>query len=428
MRSIFLAFVFFAMIVMVFRGPFLGPAVYMWVELDRPHSLSYTFLSGMPISFITAVLAVVAAAFTGYIKVPKEKLILSLLLIWMLWFTITTFGWAEFPELAFGKWDQSIKTVGFSLFMAFVVRSRLHIEGFITIYVLTIALWTISAGIKTLAGGGGYGSSAMIFIDKTPISPGGILSAVSVLTIPFILWLKKHMTLIPKSIYRSTFFNALIVSHVLTVIGTTQRNGVVCLVALIFFIIMFQKNRVRNIFIFMIFIVIGSFFVPEEWTQRMDTIQNYEEDSSAMHRIQIWLWTLDYVEKHPLGGGFKLQLGHPDVRIEAHSIYFEVLGEHGYPGLIIFLLLNFVAILKLRQIRLNTVRTEETEWIRDLATAILMVILVFLVGGTFVHIAFLFVLYANLALTIVLVSYQRNELSAASDTEGLRRHRATALR
>ena len=415
------------MIVMVFRGPFLGPAVYMWVELDRPHSLSYSFLSGMPVSFITALVAVGAAAFTGYIKIPKERLILSLLMAWILWFTLSTFLWAQYPEAAFGKWDQSIKTVGFSLFMAFVVRSRLHIEGFITIYVLTIALWTIPGGMKALVGGGGYGSNAMIFINKTPISPGGILSAVSVLTIPFILWLKKHMTLIPKSVYRSTFFNALILAHVLTVIGTTQRNGVVCMAALIFFIIMFQKNRMRNILIFMVFIAIGSFFVPEAWTERMGYIENYEEDGSAMHRITIWLWTLDYVESHPLGGGFKVHLSDPDVKKEAHSIYFEVLGEHGYPGLILFLLMIYVATLKLRQIRSKTIVTEETEWIRDLATAVLTVILVFLVGGMFVHIAFLFVLYANLALTMILVSYQRIEAAARVATGNVQQRKAAAF-
>ena len=396
------------MLLVVLRSPFLGPSVYMWVELARPHALSYAILKGAPVSFITAVVALIAAILSRSIQFPKERLLLYLIVIWVVWFSITTFLWAEFPAAAFEKWDKSIKTIAFALFMTTVVRTRIHIEAFVFIYVLTISLWTIPAGIKSLGGGGGYGSQAMIMISGTPISAGGILSAVSVFTIPFILWLKKHSVLAPRGIYRDCFFIALIGAHILTVIGTVQRNGVVCLIALIFLIIIFNKRRFRNLFIRLTVMSIGAFFVPEQWTERMDTIQNFEDSNSATGRIENWLWTIDYVESPPLGGGFKVGLS--VTGMDAHSSYFEVLQEHGYPGLIIFLILLCVAMLKLRNIRINTAVTNETKWQRDLATSLLMVVCVYIVGGLFVHLAFLFVLYSCLALTICLVSFQQHEM------------------
>ncbi len=282
-------------------------------------------------------------------------------------------------------------------------------------------------GAYGVAGAGGYGSKAMIFISGTPISAGGMLAAVSVLTIPFILWLKKHSLLAPKGIYRDWFFIGLIGAHILTVIGTTQRNGVVCLVTLIFLIIIFQKNRIRNVFILFVVIGIGAFFVPDRWTERMDTIQNYETSKSATGRIANWLWTMDYTESRPFGGGFKIGVSHPDgPGMEAHSAYFEVLQEHGYPGLIIFLIMLYVATLKLRQIRTKTVVTEETEWQKDLATSLLMVIGVYMVGGMFVHLAFNFVLYSCLALTICLISFQQKE-KPSSDLETTSPEKGKAL-
>ena len=417
MRSIFLMFVFVTMLLLVFRSPFLGPSVYMWIELARPHSLSFSILKGIPVSFVSALVALVAAVISRNIQLPKERLIFSLVVIWVAWFSASTFLWAEYPDAAFEKWDKSIKNVVFALFMTVVVRTRIHIEAFIFIFVITIALWTIPAGIKTLAGAGGYGSKAMILISGTPISAGGILSAVSVLTIPFLLWLKKHSVLAPKGIFRDWFFIGLIGANVLTVIGTVQRNGVVCLAALIFLIIIFQKNRLRNLLILLVVASIGAFFVPDTWTQRMDTIQNFEQSKSATGRIANWLWTMDYTESRPFGGGFKIGVNHPSgPGMEAHSAYFEVLQEHGYPGLILFLIMLYIATLKLRQMRTNTVVTVDTEWQKDLATCLLMVICVYMVGGLFVHLAFLFVLYSCLALTICLFSFQKRQ-QLESNTE-----------
>ena len=50
-------------------------------------------------------------------------------------------------------------------------------------------------------------------------------------------------------------------------------------------------------------------FLPQSYLARMGTISNHESDSSASTRVQVWLWTLDYVETHPLGGGFDAYRG-----------------------------------------------------------------------------------------------------------------------
>ena len=91
-----------------------------------------------------------------------------------------------------------------------------------------------------------------------------------------------------------------------------------------------------------------------EWFARMGTIETYQQDPSAMSRIYIWNVTLRIVEEHPIvGGGFVMThfpavvnpllrgtgLAQLQAPLAEHSIYFEVLAEHGWPGLALFLMI-----------------------------------------------------------------------------------------
>ena len=71
-----------------------------------------------------------------------------------------------------------------------------------------------------------------------------------------------------------------------------------------------------------------------------------------------------------------------------HSIYFEVLGEQGYPGLIMFLLLAGSTMVKLRRLSKKVRAYPELEWVRSLSDALQGGLAVFLTAGAFVGIAF----------------------------------------
>ena len=82
-------------------------------------------------------------------------------------------------------------------------------------------------------------------------------------------------------------------------------------------------------------------FMPSKWEERMGTMATYEEDGSAMGRIDAWLMLYNLAVDRPVvGGGFEpytdevCQCYNPnfDKPQVAHSIYFQVLGEHGEAG------------------------------------------------------------------------------------------------
>jgi hypothetical protein len=73
-----------------------------------------------------------------------------------------------------------------------------------------------------------------------------------------------------------------------------------------------------------------------------------------------------------------------------HSSYFEMLGEQGFPGLFMFLILHLTGLVRMEVIRRRNLRTDkpEDEWIAPLATALQSAQIVYLVGSFFVGIAF----------------------------------------
>jgi probable O-glycosylation ligase (exosortase A-associated) len=101
-------------------------------------------------------------------------------------------------------------------------------------------------------------------------------------------------------------------------------------------------------------------FAPQSWFNRMNTIEEYQQDQSAEARLYMWQVALRIADQRPiLGGGFKVTYVPEVVNLflsgtnlpaltrprAAHSIYFEALAEHGYVGLALFLAITLYSWL-----------------------------------------------------------------------------------
>jgi O-antigen ligase len=93
-------------------------------------------------------------------------------------------------------------------------------------------------------------------------------------------------------------------------------------------------------------------FLPPEWVERMMTLKNIEGDSSAMGRVVVWLWTFDFVSNNWLGGGFDAYRANAGILGDYHesfktytgmkayhNSFIEVLGEQGFLGLLLYVLM-----------------------------------------------------------------------------------------
>ncbi len=150
-------------------------------------------------------------------------------------------------------------------------------------------------------------------------------------------------------------------------------------------------------------------FMPEQWHGRMGTIQHYEQDQSAMQRIDAWRFAFNLAKERPvIGGGFEtfnpslfLLYAPGAVFQDAHSIYFEILGEHGFVGLGLFLMLGFLALRTGGWFIKNTRDRPELEWHRDLAAMTQVSLMGYAVAGAFLGLAYFDLFYHLLAIMVL---------------------------
>lgn len=411
------------------RRPYLWVLAYLYVDILSPQKVSWGFLAKLPISLMAFILA-----FAGWIMLDAKRdsrftLRQGLMLALLVYCGISTM-FADFPVEAMEKWGWVWKALVFAIFLPLTLRTRLRIESAALIMILTAGAVIIGGAIKTVAGGGGYGSLRLFVDDNTGLYEGSTLSTVAVALIPLIWWTVKHGTIFPSDWRVKVFAAALTFSCLLIPIGTQTRTGLLCIALLGVLALRHAKRRFLYVGLMGVAALVTIPFLPASYTKRMSTIENHQSDQSASTRVAVWKWTLDYVGDHPLGGGFDAFRGNK-IKVETveaegsdnnvsrdvnetydagrayHSAYFEMLGEQGWPGLGLWLWLQALGLWQMEKIRRRyKQRTGPNEqWQGPLANALQQAQLVYLAGGLFVGIAYQPVVFMLIGLQCALWSY-----------------------
>lgn len=409
-----LAFVAFlaALLGLGLKRPFLLVLGYVYIDIVQPQRLSYHLINSVPISlifFVAAMLGWVIADDKSGTRMSKRQWVITFLLVYVGFTTLT----ADFPVEALEKWDWVWKGLIFAIFLPFTLRTRLRMEALLLFMILSGASIAIIGGIKTVLSGGGYGVLNLGVDNNTGLYEGSIVSTFAIALIPLILFFRKNGTIFPTDWRVNLFCAALIFACLLLPIGTEARTGLVCMAVLFVLLLRDVKSR------FLYLAVAGAVglaaipFLPSSFSQRMETIEGYQGDESASTRIAVWTWTLGYVKDHPLGGGFEAyrqnKLSYNTVAIRAngnveavstaaitdegrayHSSYFEMLGEQGYPGLILWLWLQLSGIWQMERLRWKWSRRTgpDEQWQAPLANALQLAHVAYMVGALFIGVAY----------------------------------------
>jgi len=149
-------------------------------------------------------------------------------------------------------------------------------------------------------------------------------------------------------------------------------------------------------------------FMPEDWFSRMDTIASYQEDRSAMGRINAWWMAWNLASHNLFGGGYEIYnavlfgMYAPDPTDihAAHSIYFQILGEHGFIGLVLYLGMGFSTWRVAGWLRIHGKEHSQTLWCTELGAMSQVAIFGFAVGGAFLSLAYWDLPYNLMALLV----------------------------
>lgn len=148
--------------------------------------------------------------------------------------------------------------------------------------------------------------------------------------------------------------------------------------------------------------------LPQDWFDRMGTITTYEEDASAMGRIEVWGYAWQRALDSPiLGGGFETFRGF--VR-DVHSAYFEILGEQGFIALSLWLSLLFGTMLMLSGLRKKALMVEGMEWVKSYAEALQISLGAYAVGAAFLGGAYWEILYQLIGICALMKLFLYREM------------------
>ncbi|MEO0030801.1 MAG: hypothetical protein RIS94_559 [Pseudomonadota bacterium] len=430
MLNLFLTAFVAGFLVAGLRRPFLFVLAYAYIDIVAPQKVTWGFLQSVPVSliaFICAVGAWLAAEDKNGIRVSPRQFVLLVLLVYCGLTTRT----ADFPVEAAEKWGWVWKALVFAMFLPLTLRTRLRIESMVLVMVLSVGVIVIGGGIKTLASGGGYGELKLLVNDNTGLYEGSIISTVAICVIPLALWLAKYGTIFKPGWMVWLFALGICFACLLMPVGTQARTGLICVAVL--GVLMLRSTKRRGLYIGLIAVagMIAVPLLPQSFTERMGTIRNHQSDQSAGTRLAVWQWTIEFAKTHPFGGGFDAfrqnSVSYDKIladtagdnntaikteRIEEqgrayHSSYFEMLGEQGYPGLALWLLLHIMGVAHMEVLRRRYARNppQGFEWVTPLADALQQAQIVYLVGGAFVGIAFQPFCYMLVGLQCGLTAY-----------------------
>jgi probable O-glycosylation ligase (exosortase A-associated) len=430
MRDIVLTLIVAALLPFILRYPVLGAYTWAWVSMMNPHKLTFGFAQHLPFAQIVAITTLVALFFTRKrYPLPGSGLV-AVYVAFLLWMTVTSL-FAVAPQAAvLDRWVFVMK-IHLMLFVTLLlIRDRKHLELLIWVVTFSVAFYGIKGGVWTVIGGGG---------GRVWGPPGGMLegnnelAVALVLLMPFLYYLREVL----RSRWARLAMLFFLVATAFAVLGSQSRGALLALLGMAFLLGLKGQRPVRTSLLLIVGVAMAISFMPDAWTERMQTIGSYEADSSAMSRIWTWktLWAaaIDrplvgvgfasdnpavFARYAPTGPEFQAFAGHVFV---AHSIYFQVLGEHGFVGLALYLLIGIIAWRTAGRLARSAAGDAElAAWMPLLMRMVQVSLVGFGIGGAFLSLAYLDLPYYVLAYVLLCdaIVRQRIRASATRSTRG----------
>lgn len=401
-RDLILLFAFVAIIPFIFKRPVVGALAYALVSLMNPHRMAYGFAQNFPFAMLLCVITLAAVVISREPKkLPMSPGVL-MLLIFFSWTTITTI-FAQMPAAAWSDWDRVSKIMLMIFVTIMTVRTRKDVQLLAAVVALSLGFWGIKSGLFVIFSGGGEG---VLGPKASFISDNNTLALALVTITPLLVYLLTQTH--TKWTRRAVLGMAALT--VLGAIGSYSRGALLGAFMMGFFLWLKSTHKLKTGIAFLLLVPVVVLSMPEEWMGRMHTIQTYSEDASAMGRINSWQFAVNIANEFVLGGGpnvfspymFMLYAPDPERYYDAHSIYFQIIGEQGYIGLAIFLTMFAVAWRTGSRVIRFCRGKDDLAWALTLARMCHVSIIGYLTAGAFLTLAYYDLIYYVMAILITL--------------------------
>jgi probable O-glycosylation ligase (exosortase A-associated) len=410
--------------------PFFG--VLLWTVLSylSPHKYTFGFTQFLPVGYMAAVITIIGMLFGGKFRLPpftRETFLLALL--W-LWFSITTLNVYSsdllvhhLPETLARYGDVSRLLLVVLIAMILITdKNKLHWWYLITAGCFAfLSFKALRFGLITSGEARVYGPPGTELADNN-----GFGLALN-MSLPMFLYLGRMEESKP---LRIGFYLAFLAGLV-GVILSYSRGALVGLVCLMLLIALQSRHRIRALIGVVVLSAALLVAAPKQWLERMETLKTaHKTDASAQERLNSWNFAAHLAYEFPiLGGGFKTftdplynRYGLSLVSVEGtqygpHSIYFQMLAEHGFPGLFLFLALIASCLWSALRVKRVFRRIDRDHWLVMYANMIIGSLIAYAASGAFLGFAYFDLFYQIVATTIILKYLAKKEMQELSEAE-----------
>src|SRR5439155_197703 len=425
LRDIVFLFVWIGLIPVSLMRPWLGILCWFWIAFMVPHGLTWGFARTLPVA-----IAIGGATLLGWMltrdkkPLPRTWTVYGLVLM-ALHFTLTTVL-AYDPPTAFGKWEWVSKVLLMTFVTMTLFQTRTRLRWLYMLLALSLGLYGLNGGVWVLRTGGGervYGPDMSFFADNNT------LGLALCMILPMLLYLSREepRTWL-KNLMRTVFFFSII-----AIVFTYSRGAFLGLATILVVLVWRSPWRLRFASALLIGTLVAVPLLPGRLADRISSIGEQESektrDTSTQGRIQAWQTAWNIALDHPLtGGGFRalwnesiwLQYYRGDflaVR-DVHSLYFELLEEHGFLGLGLYLFVLLSTLRTLGRIRKQWRGHPEHGALANYAEMTQLGLYPFMVAGAFLTVAYFDLYFAFVATSVVLRSLSEEAEKAVAPAPG----------
>jgi putative inorganic carbon (hco3(-)) transporter len=395
MRGLILLIVFFSALPFIFvNGPFFGVLMWYWISLMNPQKMVWnSFAAGIPYAHIVAVSTLVWWLLSRpEPKLPPMNKTTGLLVMLAVWISVTSiFGTGPGNQI-YEKWQLAEKMLLMTIVAYTLTTTRRRLDQLIAVCTLSIAAFGVKGGLSSLLFSGG---TARIYgPDGTMISDNNDLGVALTMILPLLFYIRER--------YRQPYLKwPFLVLIGLTFIGdifTYSRGALLALFAMGAMLWWRSRRKVSMALL----IAVAAFgvwsYAPDEWFARMGTIESYQADASAETRLYLWHLSWDMALKRPItGAGFHWSYDPNSVNRQlrdsglppltrpraAHSNWFEMLGDHGFVGLAIFVAILISTALDASWLVRQSRGNPDLEWANTLGRMLQASLVGYCAGGSF---------------------------------------------
>ncbi|MFT6915437.1 MAG: putative O-glycosylation ligase (exosortase A-associated) [Motiliproteus sp.] len=403
MRDIVIATIIFGSIPFIFKRPFIGALMWCWISYMVPHRLGWGFVYTLPVAQIIAASFLAAYLFSKEPKkIPLTPVTITLLLF-LGWMCITTLI-ASPSEMKMMRFEKVMKIQFITLIILALFTSRERIEQAIWVIVLSIGFYGFKGGIFTIRTAGG---------GTVLGPPGGFFEGNNELGLTLLIIIPLLYYLISQSRNRWIRYGLFAITSLslISILGTQSRGAIVAGVSLGIFLWLKSPKKLYISLVFAVLVPVALAVMPQQWYDRMGTIVNDDTadyDGSVQGRFNAWYMAYNLAKDNIFGGGFDttnrqnfvLYAPDPLDYHDSHSIYFQVMGQHGFIGLLLFLLLGLLSWSTANHvIRLSKLH-QDLQWAGNLARMLQCSLIAYSTGAAFLGLAY-FDLPYHLIITLV---------------------------